>query len=75
MESGVRSTVGCQRRFSNLAVVAILTLLSFGLRQSEGFVRSLTELMRLDLVAPDQNDARWKYGAALRLSLASAAPV
>ena len=45
-----------QRRFSNLAIETALVLGSvyrLPLRQTEGFVRSLIELMRLDLKVPD----------------------
>jgi hypothetical protein len=51
-----RTTPGGQRRFSNLAVETTLILgavYRLPLRQSEGFVRSLIELMRLDLIVPD----------------------
>jgi Transposase DDE domain len=52
-----RTTLGGQRRFSNLAIDAIMTLgavLRLPLRQSEGFVRSLMEIMKADLAVPDQ---------------------
>jgi hypothetical protein len=45
-----------QRRFSNLAIETTLVLgavLHLPLRQSEGFVRSLMEMMKLDLAVPD----------------------
>jgi Transposase DDE domain len=51
-----RTTPGGQRRFTNLAVEVTLTLGALHrlpLRQTEGFIRSLIELMRLDLVVPD----------------------
>ena len=51
-----RSTPGGQRRFSNLAVETVLVLgalYKLPLRQTEGFVRSLIELMRLELTVPD----------------------
>lgn len=51
-----RTTPGGQRRFSNLAVEACLALGALHrlpLRQTEGFVRSLIELMKLDLIVPD----------------------
>jgi transposase len=51
-----RSTPGGQRHFSNLAIEAVLILGALHrlpLRQTEGFVRSLIELMRLDLIVPD----------------------
>jgi hypothetical protein len=51
-----RTTPGGQRRFSNLAIATTLTLgavLRLPLRQTEGFVRSLMEVMQLDLAVPD----------------------
>ena len=51
-----RSTPGGQRRFSNLAVETVLVLgalYKLPLRQTEGFVRSLIALMRLELTVPD----------------------
>jgi len=51
-----RSTPGGQRRFSNLAIEATLTLgavYRLPLRQTEGFVRSLLALMSMDLPTPD----------------------
>ncbi|OYR24989.1 IS5 family transposase [Brucella grignonensis] len=51
-----RKTPGGQRQFSNLAIETVLTLgalCRFPLRQTEGFVRSLMELMKVDLVVPD----------------------
>ena len=51
-----RTTPGGQRKFSNFAIETTLTLGSvFGLplRQTEGFVRSLMELMGWDLPVPD----------------------
>ncbi|MFV0296405.1 MAG: IS5 family transposase [Hyphomicrobiaceae bacterium] len=51
-----RSTPGGQRHFSNLAIEAVLALGALHrlpLRQTEGFVRSLIELMKLDLIVPD----------------------
>lgn len=51
-----RTTPGGQRRFSNLAIETVLVLgalYRLPLRQCEGFVRSLIELMRLDLAVPD----------------------
>lgn len=51
-----RTTPGGQRRFSNLAIETTLMLgawCRFPLRQTEGFVRSLMALMKVDLVAPD----------------------
>ncbi|WP_246100806.1 transposase [Palleronia caenipelagi] len=47
---------GAQRRYSDLAIEACLTLrVVFGLalRQTQGFVRSLLRLMRIDLPVPD----------------------
>ena len=55
-EAACRSTPGGQRRFSNLAVETVLVLgalYNLPLRQTEGFVRSLIELMRLELTVPD----------------------
>ncbi|NGO56214.1 IS5 family transposase [Mesorhizobium camelthorni] len=55
-KAACRKTPGGQRTFSNLAIETALTLGSmYGLplRQCEGFVRSLIELMHLDLTAPD----------------------
>jgi hypothetical protein len=51
-----RRTLGGQRRFSNLAIEATLMLgavMRLPLRQTWGFVRSLTEVMQLDLSVPD----------------------
>jgi hypothetical protein len=51
-----RTTPGGQRRFSNLAVEVTLTLGALHrlpLRQTEGFICSPIELMRLDLIVPD----------------------
>jgi hypothetical protein len=51
-----RTTPGGQRKFSNLAIETILMLGALHclpLRQTEGFVRSLVDLMRLDLAVPD----------------------
>ncbi len=60
-----RNTLGGQRRFSNVAVETTLILgavYRLPLRQSEGIVRSLIELMRLDLIAPDHTTLarRWR---------------
>ena len=54
------TTPGGQRRFSNLAIETVLALgalhrMPLPLRQTEGFVRSLVELMRLDLIVPDHS--------------------
>lgn len=51
-----RTPPGGHRRFSNLAVETTLmlgALCRFPLRQTEGFVRSLMALMKIDLIAPD----------------------
>ncbi|TRD13445.1 transposase [Palleronia caenipelagi] len=51
--SGMR---GAQRRYSDMAIEICLTLrVVFGLalRQTQGFVRSLLRLMRIDLPVPD----------------------
>ena len=51
-----RTTPGGQRRFSNLAIETTLMLgavLRLPLRQTEGYVRSLMEVMKLDLAVPD----------------------
>ena len=51
-----RTTPGGQRKFSNFAIEATLVLgavFKMPLRQTEGFVRSLMELMGLDLPVPD----------------------
>jgi Transposase DDE domain len=51
-----RTTPGGRRQFSNLAVETTLILgavYRLPLRQSEGFVRSLIELMKIDLIVPD----------------------
>jgi hypothetical protein len=51
-----RRTPGGQRRFSNLAIETTLMLgavLRLPLRQTEGYVRSLIEVMELDLAVPD----------------------
>jgi Transposase DDE domain len=51
-----RTTPGGQRRFSNLAVEVTLTLGALHrlpLRQTEGFIRSLIEVMQLDLAVLD----------------------
>jgi hypothetical protein len=51
-----RTTPGGQRRFSNLAIETTLMLgavLHLPLRQTEGFVRSVMEMMKLDLAVPD----------------------
>jgi hypothetical protein len=55
-KAACRITPGGQRRFSNLAIEAVLVLggvYRLPLRQTEGFVRSLIDLMQLDLVVPD----------------------
>jgi hypothetical protein len=69
-----RTTPGGQRRFSDLAIEATLVLgavLRLPLRQTEGFARSLMEMLKLDLAVPDHttlarrrrtveiNDRRW----------------
>jgi hypothetical protein len=51
-----RMTPGGQRRFSNLAIETTLMLgaaIRSPLRQTEGLVRSLIDLMKLDLAVPD----------------------
>jgi hypothetical protein len=51
-----RTTPDGQRRFSNLAIETTLTLgavLHLPLRQTEGLVRSVMEMMELDLAVPD----------------------
>lgn len=51
-----RTTPGGQRRFSDLAIETTLTLgavLRLPLRQTEGFVRSLMDMMQVDLAVPD----------------------
>jgi hypothetical protein len=51
-----RTTPGGQRRFSSLAIETSLTLGAvrrLPLRQTEGFVRSLMEVTKLDLAVPD----------------------
>lgn len=51
-----RRTRGGQARYSDLAIEAVLmlaTVFRLPLRQSEGFVRWLMVLMKLDLVVPD----------------------
>ena len=51
-----RTTPGGQRRFSDLAIGTTLVLgavLRLPLRQTEGFIRSLMEMMGLDLTVPD----------------------
>lgn len=51
-----RTTPGGQRKFSNFAIEATLILgavFKMPLRQTEGFVRSLMEIMGLDLPVPD----------------------
>ncbi|MEO1422846.1 MAG: transposase [Pseudomonadota bacterium] len=51
-----RTTPGGQRKFSNLAIEATLVLgavFKLPLRQTEGFVRSLMMLLKLDLPVPD----------------------
>ncbi|MBA1142756.1 transposase [Mesorhizobium neociceri] len=81
------NTPGGQRRFSNLAIETVLVMGSLhkmALRQTEGFVRSVIELMRLDLTVPDHTtlsrrrrtvavtDFRWPRKG--RLTLLSTAP-
>jgi Transposase DDE domain len=51
-----RTTPGGQRSFSNLAIETTLIIgavMRLPLRQTEGFVRSLMELMKVDLAVPD----------------------
>ncbi len=51
-----RTTPGGQSRFSNLAIETSLLLgavMKLPLRQTEGFVRSLMEMMKFDLAVPD----------------------
>jgi hypothetical protein len=51
-----RTTPSGQRSFSNLAIETTLTLgavLHLPLRQTEGLVRSVMEMMELDLAVPD----------------------
>lgn len=51
-----RTTPGGQRRFSDLAIETTLILgavMRLPMRQTEGFVRSLMEMMGLDLAVPD----------------------
>lgn len=53
-----RKGPGGQRRYSNTAIVATLTLGSVSrlpLRQAEGFVRSLFALMGAEIPVPDHN--------------------
>jgi hypothetical protein len=60
-----RGAPGGQRVFSNLAIEAALTLgaaFKLPLRQSEGFVRSLLELMGSEL--PALTIRRWRGGGA-----------
>lgn len=55
-KAACRTTPGGQRRFSNLAIETVLVLggvYRLPLRQTEGFVGSLIELLRLDLKVPD----------------------
>ncbi len=70
MPSGRR---GAQPKFSDLAIETALTLrLVFHppLRQTEGFLRSLFKLMRVDLEVPDHTTLS-RRGADLKVSLAS----
>jgi Transposase DDE domain len=59
-----RTTPGGQRRFSDLAIETTLILgaaLRLPLRQTEGFVRSLMDMMKVDLAVPDHTTlARWR---------------
>ena len=51
---------GGQRRYSDLAIETALTLrllYHLPLRQAEGFLHALFGMMRLDLSAPNYNDA------------------
>ncbi len=51
-----RTTPGGQRRFCNLAIETTLipgAVMRLPLRQTEGFVRSLMQIMMLDLAVPD----------------------
>ncbi len=59
-KAACRTKPGGQRHFSNLAIETVLVLgnvYGLPLRQTEGFVRSLIELMRLDLKVPDHTDS------------------
>jgi Transposase DDE domain len=54
--ASVRATPGEQHRFSNLAIETSLILgavMRLPLRQTEGFVRSLMAMIKLDLAVPD----------------------
>ena len=71
---------GGQRKYSDLAIKTALTLrliFSLGLRQTEGFVASLLELMDLDLEAPDHTtlSRRSKKVALPKLTANSGDPV
>lgn len=75
-----RTAPGGQWRFSDLAIEATLllgALVRFTLRQTEGFVRSLLALMRLDLAVPDHTTLarRRRTVAILDLSLPRKGPV
>ena len=62
---------GGQRKFSDLAIETVLTVrlvFGFPLRQAEGFLRSLFELMGLDLPVPDHTTlSRRSKGPGVRL--------
>ena len=62
---------GGQRRYSDLAIETALTLrllYHLPLRQAEGFLYALFGMMRLDLEAPDYNDALPAQSAFAALS-------
>jgi hypothetical protein len=65
-----RTTLGGQRRFSNLAIETTLILgavMRLPLRRTEGFVRSLMQIMMLDLAVPDHTKlARRRRTADIR---------
>ncbi len=69
-----RSTPGGQPHYSDLAIELVLTLrlvFHLGLRQAEGFVRSVLTLLGLDLAVPDHTTYVDGSGAARLFRLSS----
>ena len=71
-DAAKRRTPGGQRRFSELAISTTLMLgvvFRLPLRQTEGFVRSLVDLMGCELPVPDHTTPRCRGGGERWMSL------
>ena len=68
---------GGQRRYSDLAIETALTLrllYHLPLRQAEGFLHALFEMMRLDLSAPWIQPENWEFETHRSRSVSSSTP-